>query len=216
MFDGYETGVLVADDLAGRLLKQLADLGVDADTAVVLSPDHGEDLGELNACVDHRAADQLTRPCRSSCGGPASPAAASACGPCTAARPAVAPRHPQRPAPAGPAQPVRRCGHSPATAWTKVLERWDGAGVEHPPAFARRAVGGNKSATNAKPASRQDATCAPVSAASPSANVGVACSQCGASAVKAMGWAPAWAPAPPETAPPRPDPVGRSGGAEIP
>ena len=79
-FDGCDTGVLVADDLAGRLLNQLADLGVDADTAVVLSPDHGEDLGELNVYVDHRAADQLTRACRSSCGGPASPAAASACG----------------------------------------------------------------------------------------------------------------------------------------
>lgn len=55
-FDGCDTGVLVADDLAGRLLNQLADLGVDADTAVVLSPDHGEDLGELNVYVDHRAA----------------------------------------------------------------------------------------------------------------------------------------------------------------
>ena len=60
MFDGYDTGVKVADDYAGRLLGQLADLGVDLDTAVLLSSDHGETLGELNVYGDHQTADAIT------------------------------------------------------------------------------------------------------------------------------------------------------------
>jgi arylsulfatase A-like enzyme len=60
MFDGYDTGVLVADDFVGRILNQLADLGVLDDTAVMISSDHGETLGELNVYGDHQTADQLT------------------------------------------------------------------------------------------------------------------------------------------------------------
>ncbi len=60
MFDGYDTGVLVADDYVGRLLNQLADLGVLDDTVVMISSDHGETLGELNVYGDHQTADQLT------------------------------------------------------------------------------------------------------------------------------------------------------------
>ena len=60
MFDGYDAGVLMADDYAGRLLNALADLGVDADTAVMVSSDHGETLGELNVYGDHQTADQIT------------------------------------------------------------------------------------------------------------------------------------------------------------
>ncbi|MDA0790901.1 MAG: sulfatase [Proteobacteria bacterium] len=60
MFDGYDTGVLVADEYVGRLLNQLADLGVLEDTAIMISSDHGETLGELNVYGDHQTADQLT------------------------------------------------------------------------------------------------------------------------------------------------------------
>jgi len=60
MFDGYDTGVLMADDYVGRLLNQLADLGVDGDTVIMLSSDHGENLGELNVYGDHQTADQPT------------------------------------------------------------------------------------------------------------------------------------------------------------
>jgi choline-sulfatase len=42
MFDGYDTGVLVADETVGRLLDRLGDLGVGAETAVMISSDHGE------------------------------------------------------------------------------------------------------------------------------------------------------------------------------
>jgi arylsulfatase A-like enzyme len=60
MFDGYDSGVLVADDYVGRLLNQLADLDIDGDTVVMLSSDHGENLGELNVYGDHQSADQIT------------------------------------------------------------------------------------------------------------------------------------------------------------
>ncbi len=60
MFDGYDTGVKYADDHIGRLLNRLADLGVLDDTAVIISADHGENLGELNVYGDHQLADQIT------------------------------------------------------------------------------------------------------------------------------------------------------------
>jgi len=60
MFDGYDTGVLVADDYVGRILDQLTALGVEADTAIMISSDHGETLGELNVYGDHQTADQVT------------------------------------------------------------------------------------------------------------------------------------------------------------
>lgn len=60
MFDGYDAGVLMADDYVGRLLNQLADLDIDDETAVMLSSDHGENLGELNVYGDHQIADQPT------------------------------------------------------------------------------------------------------------------------------------------------------------
>jgi arylsulfatase A-like enzyme len=60
MFDGYDAGVLVADDYVGRLLALLAKLNVDDETVVMLSSDHGETLGELNVYGDHQTADQIT------------------------------------------------------------------------------------------------------------------------------------------------------------
>jgi arylsulfatase A-like enzyme len=60
MFDGYDTGVKYADDHIGRVLNTLADLGVLDETAIVLSADHGENLGELNVYGDHQTADECT------------------------------------------------------------------------------------------------------------------------------------------------------------
>jgi len=60
MFDGYDCGVLWADEHFGRVLNALADQGVLDDTAIVLSGDHGENLGELNVYGDHQLADQIT------------------------------------------------------------------------------------------------------------------------------------------------------------
>ncbi|MEM7078533.1 MAG: sulfatase [Pseudomonadota bacterium] len=60
MFDGYDTGVLMADDYVGRILNQLSDAGLYEDTVIMLSSDHGETLGELNVYGDHQTADQIT------------------------------------------------------------------------------------------------------------------------------------------------------------
>lgn len=60
MFDGYDTGVRFADEYVGRLLHLLSELGVDGDTAVMISADHGETLGELNIYCDHQTADEHT------------------------------------------------------------------------------------------------------------------------------------------------------------
>jgi choline-sulfatase len=60
MFDGYDTGVLMADEYVGRLMNDLADLGIADDTVIMISSDHGETLGELNVYGDHQTADQIT------------------------------------------------------------------------------------------------------------------------------------------------------------
>ncbi len=60
MFDGYDTGVLFADEYVGRLLQLLSELGIGGDTAVMISADHGETLGELNIYCDHQTADEYT------------------------------------------------------------------------------------------------------------------------------------------------------------
>lgn len=60
MFDGYDNGVLFADRYVGVLLEQLDRLGVLKDTAIIISSDHGENLGELNIYGDHQTADQIT------------------------------------------------------------------------------------------------------------------------------------------------------------
>lgn len=60
MFDGYDTGVRYADEHIGRVLNALADQGVLDETAIVISADHGENLGELNIYGDHQTADQIT------------------------------------------------------------------------------------------------------------------------------------------------------------
>jgi choline-sulfatase len=60
MFDGYDTGVLYADRCVGELLSALEEVGVLEDTAILVSADHGENLGELNVYGDHQTADQAT------------------------------------------------------------------------------------------------------------------------------------------------------------
>lgn len=60
MFDGYDTGVWVADQYIGRLLELLDSLDIGPDAAVMISSDHGETLGELNVYCDHQTADEHT------------------------------------------------------------------------------------------------------------------------------------------------------------
>jgi len=58
--DGYDCGVLYADQWCGRILNALADAGVLDDTLVIVTSDHGENLGELAVMGDHQTADHIT------------------------------------------------------------------------------------------------------------------------------------------------------------
>ena len=60
VYDGYDTGVRYADHHVGQVLDQLDALGLFDDTAVMVSSDHGENLGELGIYCDHQTADQFT------------------------------------------------------------------------------------------------------------------------------------------------------------
>jgi arylsulfatase A-like enzyme len=60
MFDGYDCGVRYADEWLGKVFNALADQSVLDDTAIVISADHGENLGELNIYGDHQTADHPT------------------------------------------------------------------------------------------------------------------------------------------------------------
>lgn len=60
MFDGYDAGVRYADHWIGEILATLRQLGIADDVAVMISGDHGENLGELNIYGDHHTADEHT------------------------------------------------------------------------------------------------------------------------------------------------------------
>lgn len=59
-WDGYDTGVLYADRFIGMLIELLEAQGVLEETAIIVSADHGENLGELNVWGDHQTADSFT------------------------------------------------------------------------------------------------------------------------------------------------------------
>ncbi|WP_432798200.1 sulfatase [Poriferisphaera sp. WC338] len=60
MFDGYDRGVRYADHYVGKMIDALKDNGLYDDTIIIISADHGENLGELNIYGDHHTADQIT------------------------------------------------------------------------------------------------------------------------------------------------------------
>ncbi len=60
MFDGYDMGVAYADKYVGEIIQQLKDQGLYENTAIIISADHGENLGELWVYGDHQTADQFT------------------------------------------------------------------------------------------------------------------------------------------------------------
>jgi len=55
--DAYDTAVLYVDQHVGRLIEALDTAGILNDTAIIVSADHGECLGELNAYGGHCFAD---------------------------------------------------------------------------------------------------------------------------------------------------------------
>jgi arylsulfatase A-like enzyme len=58
--DGYDTGILYADEGVGRLVASLGKLGVLDEVAIIVGSDHGESQGELNVWGDHQTADAIT------------------------------------------------------------------------------------------------------------------------------------------------------------
>jgi arylsulfatase A-like enzyme len=60
MFDGYDAAIRFADHHIGRIVDHLDDTGLLDETALLVSADHGETLGELGIYCDHQTADLLT------------------------------------------------------------------------------------------------------------------------------------------------------------
>ncbi|MEX2606410.1 MAG: sulfatase [Kiritimatiellia bacterium] len=60
VFDGYDNGVRYVDDQVGLIVKWLKEAGVYEDTAIIISADHGENLGELGIYGEHATADSAT------------------------------------------------------------------------------------------------------------------------------------------------------------
>ncbi len=60
MFDGYDAGVLYADQHIAQVFERLRELGIYDETAIFVSGDHGETLGEFNIYGDHQTADEHT------------------------------------------------------------------------------------------------------------------------------------------------------------
>jgi choline-sulfatase len=58
--DGYDVGIRYMDDHIGTILDTLEAKGVLDETTVIISSDHGENLGELNIYGDHHTADHIT------------------------------------------------------------------------------------------------------------------------------------------------------------
>lgn len=60
LFDGYDCGILYADYLVGKMTDAFKALGVYEDLAIIISSDHGENMGELGIYAEHATADYAT------------------------------------------------------------------------------------------------------------------------------------------------------------
>lgn len=60
LIDGYDCGVRYMDDNIGMLLQELREQGIYDDVAIVVSADHGENIGELGIYSEHGTADEAT------------------------------------------------------------------------------------------------------------------------------------------------------------
>ena len=58
--DGYDLGILYADRHVGMVLDKLKELGIYENTAIIITSDHGECLGELGSYNEHGEADYCT------------------------------------------------------------------------------------------------------------------------------------------------------------
>ena len=58
--EGYDQGIRFADKYVGKILEILEEKGVLDDTAIIVTADHAENIGELNVYGDHQTADYIT------------------------------------------------------------------------------------------------------------------------------------------------------------
>ena len=58
--DGYDCGIRYMDEHIGRIFSALDEQGVLDDLAIIITSDHGENLGELGLYAEHAAADSIT------------------------------------------------------------------------------------------------------------------------------------------------------------
>ena len=59
LVDGYDGAIRFMDDQIGRVFQTLADLGVLDETAIIISADHGEAMGEQGVYGDHVCAGEV-------------------------------------------------------------------------------------------------------------------------------------------------------------
>jgi len=60
LFDGYDTGILYTDYLVGQIIDKLKSLKIYDDLCVIITSDHGENMGELGIYSEHATADYAT------------------------------------------------------------------------------------------------------------------------------------------------------------
>ncbi|WP_159887786.1 sulfatase family protein [Paenibacillus puerhi] len=60
MIDGYDCGIRYMDEHLGRLFASLEEQGVMDDLIIMISADHGENMGQLGIYGEHATADQAT------------------------------------------------------------------------------------------------------------------------------------------------------------
>lgn len=60
MIDGYDCGIKYADQHLGIIFDTLATKNILDDMTVIITSDHGENLGELGCCSEHGTSDYIT------------------------------------------------------------------------------------------------------------------------------------------------------------
>lgn len=60
IIDNYDSSIRYVDGYIGRLLDKIKDLGIHEEIAIIVSSDHGENMGELGIYSEHGTADNAT------------------------------------------------------------------------------------------------------------------------------------------------------------
>ncbi len=58
--NGYDTGILYSDFLIGQIIDKLKKMNIYENTAIIITSDHGENMGELGIYAEHGTADHAT------------------------------------------------------------------------------------------------------------------------------------------------------------